>query len=338
MTKSASVFKCDSSAGKLKVASRADTEEAEQREAGRQLPNSSQGILEFDPSTGKLRVASRADTEEAQQREVRRQLPNSHDFLYFDPCTGKLRVGSRTDTGDAQQREVGRRMEKEYEEYENEETEKQREEEAKAKEKTRRRKEEIKRLRLEKEMSLRRAQLFKYQFGNKTGLDSFRGLPIEDVTQLRIGVFGPTGSGKSCFINTCERTVRETEKGSAPDSTTGQEGTITLQEYLPELFFRLVDTRGFFNNNANETVEFQNILYGNFQPGDNVTCPPASQDSSPGMDLHPCSAFADRLHGVIFVFMADDPRLNEGALKDYLNPFRDILRKTGKVCLAISQN
>ena len=38
------------------------------------------------------------------------------------------------------------------------------------------------------------------------------------------------------------------DKDSAPDSSTGQEGT-TLQDYLPEMFFHLVDTRGFFNYN-----------------------------------------------------------------------------------------
>ena len=117
--------------------------------------------------------------------------------------------------------------------------------------------------------------------------------------------------------------------GSAPDSTTGQEGTVTLQDYLPEMFFHLVDTRGFFNYNANENVEFQNILYGKLQPGDNVIRPPESQDSAPGMGLHESPAFANRMHGVIIVAMANDPRLREGALKDYLKPVRDILRKTG---------
>ena len=68
--------------------------------------------------------------------------------------------------------------------------------------------EEERRLRLENELCLRRAELFDYKFGNKNKLDSFEGLAIDDVTQLRIGVFAPTGSGKSCFINTCERAVR----------------------------------------------------------------------------------------------------------------------------------
>ena len=46
-----------------------------------------------------------------------------------------------------------------------------------------------------------------YQLGDKINLDSFLGLEIDDVTQLRIGVFGPAGSGKSSFINTVERVV-----------------------------------------------------------------------------------------------------------------------------------
>ncbi|KAJ7376902.1 hypothetical protein OS493_031782 [Desmophyllum pertusum] len=104
-------------------------------------------------------------------------------------------------------------------------------------EEAKRREEEQKRPQLEDELLRRRGELFDYKFGDKTGLDHFRGLQIEDVTQLRIGVFGPVASGKSCFINTCERAVRKTERGSAPDGTIGLEGTITLEDYLPEMFF-----------------------------------------------------------------------------------------------------
>ena len=199
-----------------------------------------------------------------------------------------------------------------------------------AEEEARQREEEQKRLLLEAELCRRRGELLDYKFGDKTRLDNFLGLEIEDVTQLRIGVFGPTGSGKSCFINTCERTVRQTDKGSAPDSTTGQEGTITLQDYLTETFFRLVDTRGFFNYNSNETVEFENILFGKLQPGDNIDRP-ADNQASNAQEMHQTPAFEQRLHGIIIVVKANDPRLGEGALKDYLKPVRDILRKTGIV-------
>ncbi len=194
------------------------------------------------------------------------------------------------------------------------------------------RKREQKRLQMEAELCRRRDELFNYTFGNKTRLDNFLGLEIEDVTQLRIGLFGLMRSGKSCFINTCERTVRQTEKGSAPDSSTGQEGTITLQDYLPEMFFHLVDTRGFFNNSASETVEFENILYGRLQPGDNIVRPVDGQASN-AQEMHQNAAFGRRLHGIIIVVKANDPRLSEGALKEYLKPFRDILRKTGNVLI-----
>ena len=250
---------------------------------------------------------------------------------------------------EAKQREARRleneRRQREIEEKQRIEREKREEEERRrvayqqkrereiAEEEARKRAEEEKRLQLEHELCLRRAELFEYNFGDKARLDSFRGLPIDDVTQLRIGVFGPTGSGKSCFINTCERAVRETEKGSAPDSTTGQEGTIILQDYLPEMFFHLVDTRGFFNYNSYETVEFENILLGRLQPGDNVKRPKEGQANTPPMDLHQNPQFANRLHGVIIVVMANDARLTEGGLKDYLKPVRDILRKSGNICL-----
>ena len=202
-----------------------------------------------------------------------------------------------------------------------------------AEEEARRAEEEQKRLQLEAELCRRRDELFNYTFGNKTRLDNFLGLQIEDVTQLRIGVFGPTGSGKSCFINTCERTVRQTEKGTAPDSTTGQEGTITLQDYLSEMFFRLVDTRGFFHYNANEATEFENILTGKIQPGDNIVRPASDGQGSAAQEMNQKPEFCQRLHGIIIVVKANDPRLNEGALRDYLKPVRDMLRKNGNFLL-----
>ena len=180
-----------------------------------------------------------AKREEARQRE-RRRLENDQRRKEFQE---KLR--QRIEEA---KRQAGHEEERRRAEYQQQRKREEEQEEARREED----KENI--LRLESELCLRRAELFDYKFGNKIKLDSFRGLAIDDVTQLRIGVFGPTGSGKSCFINTCERAVRQTDKGTAPDSTTGQEGTITLQDYLPELFFNLVDTRGFFNYNYNESA------------------------------------------------------------------------------------
>lgn len=247
---------------------------------------------------------------EAEEREARR-LENERKKKELEE---QARIKRERQAEEARRRQ-------QYQQQRQRETEEEEEREREA---------EQKRLQMEAELCRRRDELFNYTFGNKTRLDNFLGLEIEDVTQLRIGVFGPTGSGKSCFINTCERTVRETEKGSAPDSTTGQEGTIILEDYLPEMFFHLVDTRGFFNYSANETVEFENILYGRLQPGDNIFRESDGQASN-AQAMHQNSEFGQRMHGIIIVVKANDPRLNEGALKDYLKPVRDILRKAGNV-------
>ena len=201
-----------------------------------------------------------------------------------------------------------------------------------AKEQTKKREEEEECLQLETELCRLRDEFSNYKFGNKTRLDNFLGLQIKDVTQLRIGVFGPSGSGKSCFINTCERTVRQTEKGTASDSTTGQEETITLQDYLSEMFFRLVDTRGFVYYNANEAAEFEDILTGKIQPGDEIVRPERGQARGV-QGTHQRTEFRQRMHGIIFVVNANNPRLEEDLLRHNLEPFRDILRETGKVLI-----
>ena len=181
---------------------------------------------------------------------------------------------------------------------------------------------------MEAELCRLRYQLQMYQFGDKIKLDSFQGLEIDDVTQLRIGVFGPAGSGKSSFINTVERVVRQTDKGTVPCHHGGKEGTIELQDYLPELFFHLVDTRCFFNFDYNEIIMFQNVLSVlNVQPGEIIARDRTDQVSK--QEMHRCPNFGQRLHGAIIVVKANDPKLSEGAFRDFLNPFRSILRESG---------
>ena len=184
---------------------------------------------------------------------------------------------------------------------------------------------------LEAELCRLRFQLQMYQFGDKIKLDSFLGLEIDDVTQLRIGVFGPAGSGKSSFINTVERVVRQTDKGTVPCHHLGGEGTIILQDYLPELFFHLVDTRCFLNFNSDEMIMFQNVLSGKVQPGEIIARDRTDQVSK--QEMHRCPNFGQRLHGAIIVLQANDPRLNDGAMRDYLNPLGSILCKSGINCI-----
>ena len=209
-----------------------------------------------------------------------------------------------------------------------------------AEEEARRRAEEEKLLQLEHDLCLRRGELFNYKFGDKIRLDSFRGLPIDDVTEFRIGVFGPAGSGRSAFINTCERVLRETDEGTAPIGSSGRETTIILQDYLPEMFFRLVDTRGFFSFAANELAAFENILSGKLQSGQ-LICLSEGAAKAAQVDLYQNPPFANRIHGVIIVVSAASPRLREGVLTHCLQPFREILRKAGNIslvfCVFVSQ-
>lgn len=187
-------------------------------------------------------------------------------------------------------------------------------------------------MKLQAELCRRRDQLFDYKFGDKIGLDNFSGLNIDDVIQLRIGVFGTSGSGKSWFINTCERAIRETEKGTATEGNTGKEETVMLEDYLPEMFFHLTDTRGFFDYHSTELVAFENILNGKLQPSDIIYL----QQSNPNRQkFHQSPTFGQRMHGVIFVLKANDPRLEDGAMKDHLEPFRGVLRKNGIVQIFI---
>ncbi|XP_001624324.2 uncharacterized protein LOC5503216 [Nematostella vectensis] len=217
------------------------------------------------------------------------------------------------------------RFQQQLAEAERQEQERRREEE----ERILREKEQLRKL--EEEAVTKRLALFDYKFGDKINLASFRNLDISDVTKLRIGVFGPTGSGKSCFVNTCERTVRRSDKGSAPINSTGREGTIILEDFLQEMFFRLVDTRGFFNYNANESCEFVDILSGRVRPGSTIK---REQDegfegNNLGSTLEEVDHFSDRMHGIILVVKANDIRLKKGQLKEYLLPVRQTLRPIG---------
>lgn len=170
-----------------------------------------------------------------------------------------------------------------------------------------------------------RSSLFAYELGSITGSQTLKTL---NFSKLRIGVFGPTGSGKSCFINTCERTVRQTDKGSVPIATSGAEGTLILEDYLTELFFRLVDTRGFFSYDHREGKEVNDILYGRIKSGDFIK----RGDDSFGDQIarRKDAPFEEWLHGVILVVKANDVRLRNGSLKKYLKPVRDILKDVGK--------
>ena len=227
------------------------------------------------------------------------------------------------------EREAREKQEREKRRLEEEIRRRKAEEEA-LQRKRRRKEEEALKLKLQKQRELDakssslRTSLCQYKFGNELGSAAFDELSVSDMTQLRIAMFGPTGSGKSCFINTCEKSVRQADRGSAPESSTGGEGTIVLEDYLPEMFFKLVDTRGFFNYNDDESGEFRDILAGRIKSGDVI------RRGDPARASCEEAPFVDALHGVIFVLKANDIRLQNESLKKYLNPMREIILKSGR--------
>ncbi len=182
-----------------------------------------------------------------------------------------------------------------------------------------RRQENLKRLQLEAELCRSRDKLFNYRLGEKTHLDCFQGIQIEDVTQLRIGVCGPSGSGKSSFINTCERALRQTEKGSAPDSTTGQADAISVQEYLPEMFFRLVEIRGLFSNDSVNSVVLKKMFWTPQPVNDREHKADAGEK-----EIHPFPCLEEKLHGIVFVLKVNDRQLNIQGQHDMWELISDI--------------
>ena len=192
-----------------------------------------------------------------------------------------------------------------------------------------RRKENLKRLQLEADLCRRRDELFNYRFGEKTRFDCLQGIQIDDITQLKIGVFGPTGSGKSCFIKTCERALRLTETRSSSDRTTGQTDTTSVQEYLPEMFFRLVEISGVLSKDSVNTVVLRNMMLGNPKPVDD-----REHEVDAGVtEIHRFPWLEEKLRGIIFVFKAKDPQLNiEGLREDMRRLISDIRHNHGNFC------
>ena len=124
--------------------------------------------------------------------------------------------------------------------------------------------------------------------------------------------------------------MRQTERGTAMIYVDGCQGPLIFQDYLPEMFFRLVDISGYCS--WMDYDDFQDILFGKLQSGDK----PwgrfwEKQAYDKGYQCPPCAVFGDRMHGVIFVFKSNDPRLSEGWMDAEFKSFRDLLRKTGIV-------
>ena len=116
-------------------------------------------------------------------------------------------------------------------------------------------------------------RLNKYSF--PTNKNSFP--PSFDFSRwnkMRIAVIGSKGSGKSSFIGTLERTLRDNKNFTLPPHCVPQnsrgEGTLILQEFQSTSCWSLLDTRGFTDYSQSEMKELINILDGKIKPGEFV--------------------------------------------------------------------
>ncbi|KAI8487014.1 hypothetical protein Bbelb_352740 [Branchiostoma belcheri] len=184
---------------------------------------------------------------------------------------------------------------------------------------------------LQQQVLSEREKLLKYRFGDKHGSRFFAGTDVSDIQQsahsLRVGVFGPPGSGKGSFINTCERALRLTTEGTRRTVANQPKGTILVQEYLGDVGgkFCLVDTRGFSNFNEKELMAMTNIVYGRIRPGEEMDLRSATEvDRDDSRDT-----FLHWLHAVVFVLSAQDPLLLNGTHATNLKHIRDFMRPRG---------
>eukprot|EP01105_Mastigella_eilhardi_P028863 TRINITY_DN9828_c0_g1_i1.p1 TRINITY_DN9828_c0_g1~~TRINITY_DN9828_c0_g1_i1.p1 ORF type:complete len:482 (-),score=108.72 TRINITY_DN9828_c0_g1_i1:183-1556(-) len=143
---------------------------------------------------------------------------------------------------------------------------------------------------------------------------------------VKIAMFGQSGVGKSSFINTVARSARNRDCTEAVTQSAGSEGTIILEELMTDFNWHLVDTRGFFANDADEDSEFVQIMEGRIKRGEVIQrgggnrCLAATAQPLPLMS---------RVHGVIFVVSATDERLRNGTHATQLDGPKRYLAQNG---------
>ncbi|XP_070552681.1 interferon-induced protein 44-like [Ptychodera flava] len=172
-----------------------------------------------------------------------------------------------------------------------------------------------------------------YTFASLCGIAAFEGLEVRDILRpggLRIGLFGPAGSGKSSFISTCEKTIKKKFRGSADVKTEGGEGTVRVMDYVSGGWhFKLIDTRGFGSYGRKEIAAFKNLITGTIKIGQEINF--TTEQSSDIMQ----GKIKNRMHQVVFVISGTDPRLLKGDLTFYFNPMREIMRPNGLAAVTV---
>jgi len=158
------------------------------------------------------------------------------------------------------------------------------------------------------------------------------------VPKLRIAVVGQTGTGKTCLINTVWRVLRNESPSSPsplPEQDSGAEGTVIVEDLEVSPAITLVDTRGFFTSNGAESMAFIRIIEGQYKHGckmdwipedESVKTVAQAKNTICGGEL---VDLEDRVHGVIFVLKATDPRLAQNQYASALFLPRQWCREVG---------
>ncbi|XP_066286347.1 uncharacterized protein [Branchiostoma lanceolatum] len=167
-----------------------------------------------------------------------------------------------------------------------------------------------------------------YNVGSKLRLGKFFPAKVKEIENINIAMVGPTGSGKSSFINIAEQVMMGPGEATAITQSTGREGTIHLEEFLTKFNFRLIDTRGYFDLDEGWSQELKNILTGKIRPGQTIERETDDTALAPEQHMRPDEApFGEQIHGVICVMVDKDPRLEQ--YKTRMKSIKEYLREQG---------
>ncbi|XP_078602556.1 uncharacterized protein LOC144876774 [Branchiostoma floridae x Branchiostoma japonicum] len=177
---------------------------------------------------------------------------------------------------------------------------------------------------LKDKMAKRLEGLEKYKVGSKKNME--QDVTKEGIKHVNIVMFGPSGSGKSSFIQIAEQILLG--KTTALVQADSKEGTTILEKYLAgsELKFHLVDTRGFFHLKESMHRELNNILTGKIRPSQLIVREEDSGSLPPGQSMREGPVpLKDKMHAVICVLGQKDPKRDSDQMKN----IRKMLKEEG---------
>lgn len=175
---------------------------------------------------------------------------------------------------------------------------------------------------LQKEIEELQNSLMNYDFQKcpRIKKESFRDLDVGDIDLVRIAFIGPTGSGITSLIGTLQRALGVNQ--GIYGRGFGQQDTYRVEEFYLQKQIRLVDTPGWLE--ADERVVFD-ILSGRIRSGEK---PEYYAQKKERMTQRACE-LSKCAHAMVFVVIANDPRLKYGVYESKLRKIRERLRENG---------